>query len=307
MRSRTRLVQSIIVLILVLCSTNPVAAQSSAASTLLTVSGAAGINIRACPAVDCDVLAVANLGSTVTQTGEPVDGFTPVSFDSVEGYAFSLYLVAPEQDLWFREGEAGCNRVALIFDIGIGFTPSQSIVDTLVSTGTAATMFPMGSFATNQPAYLQQLHAAGFPIGTHGYDPVTLTELGPAQIAWDVETSMTVIGEVIGGQPLPYFTPYAANTNAYVRQVVAGLGVLPVGWRVAAPDYTWTATEDLVYQEVMNNVYDGAIVEMHLDGPATEQSTALALPRIIADLNAQGYTFVTVPQMTLPCGALSGT
>jgi peptidoglycan/xylan/chitin deacetylase (PgdA/CDA1 family) len=305
MRLKTCCAQIILVPILLLFSIQPVAAQTAVAP--LTVSGAAGVNIRACPAVDCDVVGVATLGSTLTQTGVPVDGFTPVQYESLEGFAFSLYLVTPQQDLWFREGEAGCNRVALIFDIGIGFEPSQSIVDTLVGTETPATMFPMGSFAANQPAFLQQLHELGFPIGSHGYDPVTLTELGPGQIAWDVETSMTVIGDVIGESPLPYFTPYAANTNAYVRQVVASLGVLPVGWNVAAPDYTWTATEDLVYQEVMNNVYDGAIVEMHLDGPATAQSTALALPRIIADLNAQGYTFVTIPEMTLPCGALSGT
>jgi peptidoglycan-N-acetylglucosamine deacetylase len=271
----------------------------------VTIAGTTAVNIRSCPKLDCKVLAVAPLGSPIETTGEPVDGFTPVTYGNVDGFAFSLYLAAPGQDLWFREGEAGCKRVALIFDIGIGFQPSQTVIDTLVETKTPATMFPMGEFANNQPDFVRNLDRLGFPIGTHGQESIKLTELGPDQIKWDLNTSMDVIAGVIGRTPEPLFTPYAATTNAYIRSIAAQLGLLPVGWKVAAVDYTWTATGDSVYNDVMTEVYDGAIVELHLDGPATEQSTALALPRIIHDLTAQGYTFVTVPDMLLPCANLA--
>ena len=60
-------------------------------------------------------------------------------------------------------------------------------------------------------------------------------------------------------------------------------------------------TADEVYNRVMARVHDGAIVELHLDGPATDQSTALALPSIIHDLEARGYRLVTVPEILLPC------
>jgi len=53
----------------------------------------------------------------------------------------------------------------------------------------------------------------------------------------------------------------------------------------------------------MRNVTDGAIIEMHLDGPASALSTGVALPWLIADLRAEGYQFVTIPQMTEPCPA----
>lgn len=280
---------------------------SPAQAASMTIAGTTAVNIRECPGLDCDVLAIAPVGSPIETTGDPVDGFTPVTYGGIDGFAFSLYLSTPGQDLWFREGQPGCNRVALIFDIGIGFQPSQTIIDTLVETGTSATMFPMGSFALNQPDYVRMLDNHGFPIGTHGHDPVVLIELGPDQIRWDLNTSMTVIGDVLGRRPEPLFTPYAANTDSYVRSIAAGLGLLPVGWKIAATDYTWNATEEVVYNEVVNNVYDGAIVELHLDGPATEQSTALALPRIIDDLTEQGYTFVTVPEMTLPCNVVASS
>ena len=283
---------------MLLSATNLTSAQIAA----VTVAGTPGVNVRSCPALDCDVLAIAHLGESLTPTGNSESGFTPVNFNGVNGYAFSLYLVAPGQDLWFRQGQPGCQRVALMFNIVVGYEPSVSIVDTLISTGTAATMFPMGYFASDYPGYTQRLNDAGFAIGTHGQDMVYMTELGPDQIKWDVNTSLEVIAGVTGNEPEPLFTPYASDTSPFVRSVVASLGVLPVGRNVAAIDYTWTATEDSVYSDVLNNVYDGAIVELHLDAPATSSSTALALPRIIADLTAQGYTFVTIPDMILPCG-----
>ena len=51
----------------------------------------------------------------------------------------------------------------------------------------------------------------------------------------------------------------------------------------------------------MSSVHDGAIVELHLDGPASAESTGLALPRVIRDLRAQGYRFVSIPEMAAPC------
>jgi peptidoglycan/xylan/chitin deacetylase (PgdA/CDA1 family) len=296
-RSISRIVQVLLIPVLLLSSVTLASAQTAS----LTVAGTPAVNIRSCAALDCDVLAVAPLGSILTPTSDPVDGFTPVEYGNVEGYAYSLYLLEAGEDLWFREGQAGCNRIALIFNIGIGFEPSQSIVDTLVSTGTPATMFPMGYFASAQPAYVQQLHDAGFPIGTHGQETLDLTTLTSDQVTWDIDTSLDVIGGIIGAEPEPLFTPYAASSDAAVRSVVASLGVLPIGWNVAATDFNWTATADIVYDEVMNAIYDGAIVEMHLDGPATGQSTAAALPRLISDLDAAGYTFVTIPEMILPC------
>ena len=53
--------------------------------------------------------------------------------------------------------------------------------------------------------------------------------------------------------------------------------------QVPAADYGRDATEDSVYEHVMGNVRDGAIVELHLDAPASAESTGRALPRIVDD------------------------
>jgi hypothetical protein len=51
------------------------------------------------------------------------------------------------------------------------------------------------------------------------------------------------------------------------------------------------------------NVEDGAIVEFHLDGPSSEQATAVAIPWIVETLKERGYHFVTIPDMAQPCPA----
>lgn len=204
---------------------------------------------------------------------------------------------------WLVEGDVACPRIALIFDIGIGYQPSESVLQTLVEKEVAATMFPMGSFARNQPDYLRRLDEAGFAIGTHGDTNLWLTDATNMAIRADVLASVEVIEGVIGRPIDPYHTPYAANTDERVRAVVATTGLLSIGWRVSAPDWSVDATEEGVYNAVFHNAYPGAIVEMHLDGPATEQATALALPRLIDDLRARGFEFVTIGEMFEPCEA----
>ena len=50
----------------------------------------------------------------------------------------------------------------------------------------------------------------------------------------------------------------------------------------------------------MNNVVNGAIIVVHFDSPTTLNSTAVALPRIIDDIRAAGFSLVTVTDLLVP-------
>lgn len=275
------------------------AAPAGAADTRIV--GAQSVHVRACPATDCDVVGTAWLGSTVRVTGPEANGFLPVQVNGMLGFVHRLYIGGTSHDPWLNEGQAGCQRIAMIFNIGIGYEPSQTVLDTLLTSGVDATMFPMGWWALQHPDYMRGLETSGFVIGTHGHDSLHLTQYGTDTVVADIETSANAIESVIGRQIDPWFTPYAADTSPWMRGVIADLGYTSVGWRVPAADYGSNATAESVYAQVVPNTYDGAILEFHLDGPATEQSTAVALPWIIADLQAAGYQFVTVPELATPC------
>ena len=267
-----------------------------------TVVGGEGVNIRSCPRIDCDVVAVAPLGKTVAVTGESRDGFTPVVYKGTSGFAYDLYLLKPGQPVpQLISGAPGCKRVALIFNVGIGEPPAMEILDTLKAEKIPATMFVMGWWAAEEPEVLRRMVDDGFAIGSHGYEKLGLTGRSDADVVRDIQAAGNAIQKVTGEQPGPWFTPYAADTDERVANLIASRGYLPVGWKVPAADYGADATAESVYGRVMPNIYDGAIVEMHMDGPASSTSTAIALPWIISELRAEGYQFVTIPQMADPC------
>lgn len=267
-----------------------------------SVSGAEGVNIRSCAALECDVVGIAKLGDDLQITGAAVDGFTPVQWGNVSGFAYSLYVPADGSAPWFREGDRTCQRVALVFNIGIGGEPSWSILDTLTAADADASFFPMGWWAADNSDYLESIAESGWTIGTHGDQQRFLTDFDDATIARDIADSEEAIERVIGRDIDRWYTPYAADIDDRVRGIAAGLGFMPVGWTVAAADYDETATADGVYARVMDNVHPGALIELHLDGPATETSTAAILPQLIDDLRAEGYDLVTVPELAMPCG-----
>lgn len=298
--ARRAAVAAIPILAILAMLASPAGAQTVGTSATITATDVA--NVRACAAITCEALARAPFGAKVTITGATSGGWVPVSFQGQAGFIYSFYIDGPKVDApWLTEGTPGCKRIALIFDIGIGETPSQSVLKTLVDSRTPATMFAMGWWAEAYPGYLRQLRDAGFPIGTHGYSRATLPPRSDADIVSDLQRSVTTIARVIGQPVIRFATPYAAETDPRVRSLIAQQGFLPVGWRVAGNDYAPSASAADVYQRVVGGAYDGAIVELHLDGAATDASTGAALPSIIRDLRAQGYTFVTVPQMATPC------
>jgi peptidoglycan/xylan/chitin deacetylase (PgdA/CDA1 family) len=160
----------------------------------------------------------------------------------------------------------------------------------------------MGWWALENQDDMREMAMLGFPIGTHGDTRMVLTEHSDNDVLNDLRSSATNIKQVIGTEPAPYFTPYAADIDDRVRGLVASQGYLPVSWDVSAADWDVDITADYVYERVVPNVEDGSIIEFHLDGPSSAQSTAVAVPWIVEDLRSKGFTFVTVQDMAQPCG-----
>ncbi len=270
-----------------------------------SVLGAPSVKVRNCAGFDCDSVGTLTVGERVTVTGPEEDGFLPISADAsgLVGYAYALYIsVDGVPAPWLEQGPAGCNRVALAFNIGVGEPFDYGILDTLKEWEVPATFFAMGWTTDRDPETVQAIADAGFPIGTHGYDAIDLQTTGDYDVVADLRASIDSVRAVAGDNWVPYATPYAASTDERVRTLISGAGLLPVGWRVPADDYAVDADPNAIWDRVVPNAYDGAIIEMHIDAPNSAGSTGVALPWVIEALEEQGYEFVTVPDMALPCG-----
>jgi peptidoglycan/xylan/chitin deacetylase (PgdA/CDA1 family) len=201
----------------------------------------------------------------------------------------------------FSAGTAGCWQVALMFNVGAGYDPAWGIFDTLGAYGIAASMFVMGWLAEQNPALVQQMAADGHTVGSHGYLPPELTSRSDDDITADLLAAESALSWALGYDPGPWFTPYASASDARVREIASSLGLITVGWSVESGDWTPDATADSIYSNVMSGIFDGAIIELHMDAQQSVNSTAVALPWILDDLTAQGYRVVTIPQIAAGC------
>lgn len=198
-------------------------------------------------------------------------------------------------------GAAGCSRVALLFNVGAGYEPATGILEALGARGVPATMFVMGWLAEQNPGLVQDIAAWGHPVGSHGYLPPELTSRSDDDVIWDLSSASQALQWALGYEPIPWLTPFASASDDRVRSLASSLGLVTLGWSVGSDDWNPDASAESIYSNVVGGVYDGAIVELHLDAQRSVDGTAVALPWIIDDLTAQGYRFATVPEIAAGC------
>jgi hypothetical protein len=280
----------------------PLVAQEGGERELGVVVGTTGLNIRECPDVTCGSHGLAQLRDEVIVTGPPENGYLPVQWAGNNGWAWHLYVATPSRGTPFLEqGTPGCKRVALIVNIGIGEPLQIHPLLWLKAEGVPATIFPMGWWALAFPDDMRTMAMLGFPIGTHGDVRLNLTGFSDDEVITDIRDSAIHIRQVTGKDPVPYFTPYAADMDERVRSLIASEGYLPVAWDVPADDWGEGISAEYVFDRVVPNVEDGSIVEFHLDGPSSAEASAVAIPWIVEALREQGYQFVTIQDMAQPC------
>ncbi len=152
-----------------------------------------------------------------------------------------------------------------------------------------ATLFCNGHRITaNGMQQLKAAHLLGFEMGNHGYshsDPTTLTK---PQLQSEIERTDRLLYAVDGKRSHLFRAPFG-NVNDTVR-IVAQTPI--ISWTIDTLDWT-KISANFVYDAVMSNLFNGAIVLMH-DG---YEGTVYALKRLLPDLKARGYQVVSVSQM----------
>ena len=183
--------------------------------------------------------------------------------------------------------------VAITIDDGYAFQPEM--LDLLVQYDARCTTFILGSWASGNKSALKKMDAAGFEICNHTWDHKLLTKLSDSQIESEMMRTQKVISAVTGNQA-PYMRPPGGATNSRVKSVVAELGYKQVMWNRSFGDSGRGATTKKLYENVVTangGVKPGDIILCHWGSKATYK----AMKKILPELKAQGYEFVTVSEL----------
>jgi peptidoglycan/xylan/chitin deacetylase (PgdA/CDA1 family) len=194
-------------------------------------------------------------------------------------------------------GDPSRPNISLVVNVGAGSEPALSMLDTLREKGVRTTFFVLGWWAERHPDILRQSAADGHEIASHGHSVFDLTAVSDAAVRDDLERADAAISAVTGRTTRPLWSASAGYRDARVRRIAASLGYRPIYLTVDSLDWTQDATAESVYTRVMERTANGAIVVLHFDSPTTVRSTAVALPRLIDDLRAAGFSLVTITDL----------
>jgi peptidoglycan/xylan/chitin deacetylase (PgdA/CDA1 family) len=110
----------------------------------------------------------------------------------------------------------------------------------------------------------------------------------------EILQTQAIMANLAGRQPTLFRFPYDVYTDKALA-VVGGQGLRAVEGDVITGDPDPRVSAQTIIETVTAHARGGSIVIMHLNGHGWH--TAEALPVIIKQLSARGYTFVTVSQL----------
>ena len=184
--------------------------------------------------------------------------------------------------------------VALTFDAceaGEKMAFDRGIVDFLVQRKIPFTVFASGRFVESNPADIQALAQLDFvDIENHSWNhPNTMHQFSSEAVLEQVGRAHDAIVRVAGRQP-QFFRFPAGNFNEAGLKAVESLGYHVVHWRWASGDPDRSQKADALVKRTAANVAPGDVLIFHINGRGFH--TAEALPRIVEQLEADGYRFV---------------
>ncbi len=188
--------------------------------------------------------------------------------------------------------------VALTFDAGADRGYAERILDTLRDTGVVASFGMTGKWAESNPDLVQRMVDEGHLLFNHTYSHASFTGYSPrtaplsaAERRREIERTETTIQAITGVDVKPYFRPPYGDYDEAMLTQLGQLGYTHnVMWTVDSLGWNGYSAARIVTR-CMNAAAPGAIMLFHV---GADSQDAIALPELIRQLRAAGYSFGTV-------------
>jgi peptidoglycan/xylan/chitin deacetylase (PgdA/CDA1 family) len=201
----------------------------------------------------------------------------------------------------YYKGNIHDKIVALTFDDGPNEPYTSEVLDILDKYDVKATFFCVGKNVELYPETAKRIVAEGDVLANHSYTHDAnhaLTEYG----ARDLVMAEQAIYDTVGVKPHLYRPPHGKK-SPWELDAIRDEGMIEVTWSVSSAELNG-ATASSLAENIIRETHGGSIILMH-DGYGTQHNcqkadkslTVEALPIIIQKLQAEGYTFVTVPEL----------
>jgi polysaccharide deacetylase family sporulation protein PdaB len=182
-------------------------------------------------------------------------------------------------------------KIAFSFDAAWGNEQTQILIDILNKYQVKTTFFVIGAWVDKYPDSVKALTNAGHEVCNHSNTHPHMPKLGQTEMMAQLTACSNKIKSVSGVSPLLFRPPYGDYNNA-LMEATKSANMLAVQWDVDSLDWKNPTPKEIV-NRVTTSVKPGSIVLFH-NGAL---NTPTALPEIIENLQAKGYTIVPVSQL----------
>ncbi|MDO5443572.1 MAG: polysaccharide deacetylase family protein [Bacteroidia bacterium] len=181
--------------------------------------------------------------------------------------------------------------IALSFDDGPNLVTTPKVLDVLEENGIKASFFLIGQNINDESAQMiEREKALGCDIENHSFTHSYMSAFTEEQIKDEIAKTTALIKHYAGEEP-KFFRPPYINHNDLMHQAIGLTFICGLGCN----DWEADVTAEQRAASVIANAADGQIVLLHdFEG---NDNTVEALKTIIPELKAQGFKFVTVPEL----------
>jgi len=187
------------------------------------------------------------------------------------------------------------HEVCLTFDDGPSPTFTPAVLDILRAKRVRATFFVVGRQARRHPDLIYRAYAEGHAIGNHSWNHTRRRWMNLREAAAQVDKTAKLIEEITGVRPTLFRPPFGRVRNYPMTNVARFRYNAIVLWTVDSGDSAHASAQEIV-QNCVGHLRGGDIILLH-DGVTHREAMLKALPQIIDAAQAQGFRFVTVPEM----------
>lgn len=188
--------------------------------------------------------------------------------------------------------------IFLTFDDGPYGTSTEEVLQILKSKGVHATFFVIGKNVLEYPDEARQIVADGSMIGNHSYDHSRkLARLSKRAFARNLNKAEAIIASTTGSST-PLFRPPYGNLSRNMKIVLREEGYTTELWNDDVHDWNKNVSSTTIVRLVLLHAKPQTILLLH-DGRDTHvnyprDNMIQALPAIIDEFKARGYTFGTL-------------
>jgi peptidoglycan/xylan/chitin deacetylase (PgdA/CDA1 family) len=146
---------------------------------------------------------------------------------------------------------------------------------------------------------VRELVSAGHVVGNHTFTHPLLIFKSAAEVRSQLEACDRALSNAVGEHSRLFRPPFGGRRPGVLR-IARQLGLEPVMWNVTGYDWSAPSVEH-IERKVTNRVRGGDVILLHDGGHlqmgADRSRTVTATDHLIARYKAEGYEFVTIPQM----------